>query len=183
MKRISSNGAARSTSGFSLQDVRRFLPGRRIFISILMLALTCQLENVSISEPTASASTVTTVQYRPDSSTPVSSGALNRTAEILQIRARALGAKTATAKVSNGTIDLSLPTAEATPSLLKTVQATSTLFFRPAICGAPAYKASDSHSSTNGTYLAPPTCTGAYRYPAQTVRSVGTAYVTPNPEP
>jgi preprotein translocase subunit SecD len=147
----------------------------RLGLLLAALVVPCAIAVTSLAP--AGAATMTTIRYRPTTPTAASHAELERTAGVLQNRARALGAREASASVSGGEIAVKVP-APVTAAFRAALQAPSVLFFRPVICGAAPYRAPTKGSSA---YVTPPTCPPAFRYP--TVRRTSGVFNYPNPDP
>jgi len=124
------------------------------------------------------------VVYQP--ARKVSTSQLQTVVNIMTNRANALGVSQPSITTQGGVggkddVVVELPGVKDPQRVLNTIGTTAQLYFRPVLCGAPAYiaptgsttKAAAKGSTATGTtggaktttpYQVPPTCTGAYRY-------------------
>ena len=93
------------------------------------------------------------VVYKP--AHKVSQNDLNQTVSILTNRVNGLGVSGATVGTQGGDIVVQVPGAKNGHTILKTIGETAQLYFRPALCGAPAFVGNSSKSAKSGTATLP----------------------------
>jgi preprotein translocase subunit SecD len=96
------------------------------------------------------------VVYKP--AHRVSQSDLNQTVSILTNRVNGLGVSGATVGTQGGDIVVQVPGVKDGQEILKTIGQTAQLYFRPALCGAPAF-VGDSSKSAKPASAKLPTCT------------------------
>ncbi len=106
----------------------------------------------------------------------VSTGTLQNAANIMVDRADALGVTQPNITTQGNEIIVQMPGVKNPKRILAIIGTTAQLYFRPVLCGAPAYsppKKSGSTKSSAAAYKVPPTCGSPYRYSSADYSSAG----------
>jgi preprotein translocase subunit SecD len=110
------------------------------------------------------------VTYQPvETGHRVSNATLQTVVTIMTNRVDALGVSQPNISSQGGDVVLQLPGVKDAATILKQVGVTAQLYFRPVLCGAPAFSAptakKDGKTVTKSVaYTTPPTCAAPYRY-------------------
>ena len=113
---------------------------------------------------------------------PVSQSTLQNVANIMSLRVNALGVSQPNITTQGGDVVVQLPGAKNQAQILKTIGTTAELYFRPVLCGAPAY--SGPKLKANATAPTPPTCSSTYNYlTSGHFDSTTGTYTPPAPDP
>src|SRR6202012_3883586 len=108
------------------------------------------------------------VVYQPVSTTPVSDQTLQTVVNIMTERVDALGVAQPNISTQGGNVVVQIPGVSDPNTVLKTLGTTAQLYFRPVLCGAPAYTPPLKNSkATTQPYKVPPTCASPYAYTSQ----------------
>jgi len=106
------------------------------------------------------------VTYKP--AHKVSTSQLQTVVNIMTNRANALGVSQPNITTQGSDVVVQLPGIKNAQSALNTIGTTAQLYFRPVLCGAPAYIAPTSKSKAAAVkYVTPPACPSAYAYSSQ----------------
>jgi preprotein translocase subunit SecD len=121
------------------------------------------------------------VVYKPVSKTPVSNSTLQTVVNIMTSRVDALGVAQPNISTQGGDVVVQIPGVSDPNKVLKTLGTTAQLFFRPVLCGAPAYA---PPTGKNGKpiaqpYKVPPACPSPYAYTSQYYDSAAQQYAVP----
>lgn len=107
------------------------------------------------------------VTYRPSPlpGQKVTSSTLQTVANIMTARVSAFGVSQPNITVQGGDIVVQLPGVKDANTILKDIGNTAQLYFRPVVCGAPAYTPSKTATATSKDYYpATSICSGPYQY-------------------
>jgi preprotein translocase subunit SecD len=127
------------------------------------------------------------VVYKP--AKVVNNATLQNAANIIQLRINALGVSQPNVTTQGGDIVVQLPGVKNQREILNTIGTTAQLFFRPVLCGAPAYsgptyKSGDKAGQPSLAYRTPPTCSSTYNYlQSGSYDSNTQGYTPPAPDP
>lgn len=119
------------------------------------------------------------VTYKP--ARKVSTATLQTVVNIMSARVNALGVAQPSITTQGDDVVVQLPGVKHPQQVLSTIGTTAQLYFRPVLCGAPAFTApTKSGRAEHVAYTPPPTCPAAYRYTSAYFTSSNQGYSVPS---
>jgi preprotein translocase subunit SecD len=114
---------------------------------------------------------------------PVSNSTLQNVANIMNLRVNALGVSQPNITTQGGDVVAQIPGAKNAQQILTTIGTTAQMYFRPVLCGAPAYSGPKipANKPVSEWYKTPPTCDDQYNYLKSGSYDSSTQQYTPPP--
>jgi preprotein translocase subunit SecD len=119
------------------------------------------------------------VTYKP--ARKVTNATLQTVVNIMSARANALGVAQPSITTQGTDVVVQLPGVKNANQVLNTIGTTAQLYFRPVLCGAPAFVAPKTKSGTAVPvhYTTPPTCPASYQYTSAYFSAASSGYSVP----